>query len=63
MTHEALDAAAAHRVPLAAQGCLDSRPAIAAAMSQMEPPDLSEQSAIGRLARAFRPAAPPQRRP
>jgi hypothetical protein len=56
--HETRDPATAHRVPQAAQGRVDSRPAIASAMCQMEAPDLGEQSAIGCLARAFRPAAP-----
>ena len=36
MTHEALDAAAACRVPQVAQGHVDSRRAIAAAMGQMK---------------------------
>ena len=65
MTHEAFDAATACRVPQAAQGHVDSRPAIAAAMGQMEAPDLGKQGAIGCLAWAFWPAAPgiiPRRR-
>ena len=56
--HKALDAATARRVPQAAQGRVDPRRAIASTMCQMEALDLGEQSAIGRLARAFRPAAP-----
>ena len=65
MTHEALDAAAACRVPQVAQGRVDSRRAIAAAMGQMKAPDLGEQGAIGCLAWAFGPTAPgiiPRRR-
>jgi hypothetical protein len=65
MAHKTLDPATARRVPQAAQGRLVSRPAIAPAMCQMEAPDLGEQGAIGRLARAFWPAAPsiiPRRR-
>jgi hypothetical protein len=53
MAHEPRDPATARRVPQAAQGRMDSRPAIAPAMCQMEAPDLGEQGAIGRLARAF----------
>src|SRR5450631_1618745 len=65
MAHEPRDPATARRVPQAAQGRMDSRSAIAPAMGQMEAPDLGEQGAIGRLARAFWPAAPgikPRRR-
>jgi hypothetical protein len=58
MAHEPRDPATARRVSQAAQGRMDSRPAIAPAMCQMEAPDLGEQGAIGRLARAFWPAAP-----
>src|SRR5207342_3549369 len=57
-THETLDTATAHRVPQAAQGRVDSRPAIASAMGQMEPADLGKQGAIGCLARTFGPTAP-----
>ena len=65
MTHEAFDAATARRVPLRVQGRVDPGCAISAAMCQMDPPDLGQQGAIGRLARAFRPATPgiiPRRR-
>jgi hypothetical protein len=58
MAHEPLNPATARRVPQAAQGRMDSWPAIAPAMGQMEAPDLGEQSTIGRLARTFGPAAP-----
>ena len=67
MAHEPLDPATARRVRQSTLVRMDSRPAIAPAMYQMEAPDLGEQGAIGRLARAFRPAAPsitpPERRP
>src|SRR5208283_3325254 len=65
MTHEPLDPATACRVPQVAQGHVDSRRAIAAAMGQMKAPNLGEQGAIGCLAWAFGPAAPgiiPRRR-
>jgi hypothetical protein len=45
MAHEPRDPATARRVPQAAQGRMDSRPAIAPAMCQMEAPDLGEQGA------------------
>src|ERR1700731_4217355 len=65
MTHEAFDAATAHHIPPGAQGRVDPGRAIAAAMCHMDPPDLGQQGAIGRLAQTFRPAAPgiiPRRR-
>ncbi len=46
------DAAAARRVPLRVQGRVNSGRAIWATMCQMDPPDLGQQGAIGRLARA-----------
>ena len=58
MAHEAFNTATARHVPQAAQGRVDSRRAITSAMSHMEPPDLTQQDAIGRLAQAFGPAAP-----
>ena len=45
MAHEPRDPATARRVPQAAQGRMDSRPAIAPAMCQMEAPNLGEQGA------------------
>ena len=58
MTHEAFNAATARRVPQAAQGRVNPGRAISSAMGQVEPADLAKQSAIGRLAWAFRAAAP-----
>jgi hypothetical protein len=65
MTHDAFDAATAHHIPPGAQGCINPGRAIAAAMCHMDPPDLGQQGAIGRLAQTFRPATPgiiPRRR-
>src|SRR5208283_311757 len=58
MTHEPFNAATACRVPQAAQGRMDPGYAISATMGQMDSPDLGQQGAIGRFARAFGPAAP-----
>jgi hypothetical protein len=52
MAHEAFDAAPACRMPVGAQGRMDSRRAIAPAMSHMEPPDLDQQDAM-RYARSI----------
>src|ERR1700674_2823201 len=65
MTHEAFDAATAHHIPPGAQGRVNPGRAIAAAMGHMDPPDLGQQDAIGRLAQTIRPATPgiiPRRR-
>jgi hypothetical protein len=50
--HQTFNAAAARRVPLRVQGRVNSGRAIWATMCQMDPPDLGQQGAIGRLARA-----------
>ena len=65
MTHEAFDAATAHHIPPGAQGRVNPGRAIVAAMCHMDPPDLGQQGAIGRLAQTFWPATPgiiPRRR-
>jgi len=67
MAHEPLDPATARRVRQATLVRMDSRPRHSARDVPDGGPDLGEQGAIGRLARAFRPAAPsitpPERRP
>ena len=65
MMHEAFDAATARRLPLGAQGRVDTGRAISSPMCRMDPSDLGQQGAIGHLTRAFGPATPgiiPRRR-
>jgi hypothetical protein len=58
MTHEPFNAAAACLMPLGVQGRVDSGRAISPPMCRMNPLDSGQQSAIGRFAWTFRPAAP-----
>ena len=65
VTHEAFDAATARPMPPGTQSRVDPGRAIPAAMRDIDPPDLGQQGAIGRLAQTFRPATPsiiPRRR-
>jgi hypothetical protein len=65
VTHEACGAAMARHISPGAQGRVDPRLTVPAAMRGMDPPDLGQQGAIGRLARTFGPATPgiiPRRR-
>ena len=65
MTHEAFDADTAYPMTFGTQGRMDPRRAISPVMGHMDPPDLGQQGAIGRLARTFWLATPgiiPRRR-